>query len=148
MRCSKGVAVACVFQVVLSGCFLCLAYSLVQEEVWGIDLTEDIFRVIEGIILTGVAVWGLITAIGVWRLRRWGRTSALWFSCAVFLAYLPNVAWYAYGVKTSPDVGWSWEILYPLGPLIGAGIWWLILFTRPKVKDQFLQESKGVAPVN
>jgi hypothetical protein len=34
-----------------------------------------------------------------------GGTLLLWFSCAVLLVYLPNVAWYAYGVKTTPDVG-------------------------------------------
>lgn len=136
------------FQVILSGCFLCLAFWLVRDEVWGIDLTEDRFRLVESIILAGVAVWGLITAIGVWRVRPWGRTSALRFSCAVVLAYLPNVLWYAYVVKTSHDVGWSWEILYPLVPLCGAGIWWLVLFTRPKVKDQFFQQSKSLSPVN
>lgn len=147
MRCSKGVAAACVFQVVLSLCFLYVSYSLVREEVWGIDLTEDIVRVIQSIISGAIALWGVITAIAVWRLRQWGRTSSLWLSCAVFLGYLPNIAWYAYGVKTSPDVGWSWEILYPLAPLFGVAIWWLILFTRPKVKDQFVQQ-RNVAATN
>lgn len=139
MRCSKGVAVACIFQVVLSLCFLFVSYSLVREEVWGLDLTEDTFRVIQSVISGAIALWGLITAIAVWRLRRWGRTSSLWLSCAVLLGYFPNIARYAYVVKTSPDVGWSWEILYPLVPLFGVTIWWLILFTRPRVKDQFLK---------
>jgi hypothetical protein len=125
-----------------------LSYLLVREEVWGIDLTDDVFRVIQSIIFGGIALWSVVTAIGVWRLRHWGRTSSLWLTCAVFLGYLPNVAWYAYLVKTSPDVGWSWEILYPLAPLFGVAIWWLILFTRPKVKDQFLQQPKTVAPMN
>ncbi len=104
------------FPLVLSACFVYVAYSLV-EEVSGIDLSEDTFFVIESIIFAGVAVWGVATTIGVWRLRRWGRNSALWLSCAVFLVYLPNVVRYAYLVKTSHDVGWSWEILYPLVPL-------------------------------
>jgi len=146
MRCSTGVAVACAFLLVLSACFVYLAYSLV-EEVSGIDLSEDTFFVIESIIFAGVAVWGAATAIGVWRLRRWGRNSALWLSCALFLVYLPNVIRYAYLVKTSHDVGWSWEILYPLVPLFGVGIWWLILFTRPGVKGQFLQQSNPVGPM-
>lgn len=146
MRRSIGVAVACAFLVVLSACFLYLAYSLV-EEVSGIDLSEDAFFVIDSIIFAGVAVWGMATAIGVWRLRRWGRTSALCLSCALFLVYLPNVIRYAYLVKTAPDVGWSWEILYPLVPLFSAGIWWLILFTRPGVEDQFLQQLNPVGPI-
>ena len=75
-----------------------------------------------------------------------GGTLLLWFSCAVLLVYLPNVAWYAYGVKTTPDVGWSWEVLYPLISLFSLGIWWLILFTRPGVKVQFLQQSDFVEP--
>jgi hypothetical protein len=138
MQCSRGVAVACVSIVILSALLLYLAYSIVEGEVFGIDSTEDTFFVTESSLFTCVAVWGIATVIGVWRLRRWGRTSALWLSCAVFLVYLPNVAWYAYVVKTTPDVGWRWEILYPLVPLFGVGIWWLILFTRYRVKVQFL----------
>jgi len=143
MRCSIGVAVACAFIVVLSAYFLFVAYDLVKE-VPGIDLSEDAFFVIESIIFTGIAVWGVATAIGVWRLRRWGRTSALWLSCAVCLVYLPLVVRYAYLVKTAPDVGWSWEVLYPLVPLLAVGIWWLILFTRPRTREQFLQRSNAV----
>ena len=143
MRCSTGVALACAVLVMLSACFLYLAYSSV-EEVSGIDLSEDAFFVIESITFAAVAVWGVTTVIGVWRLRRWGRTSALWLSCAVFLVYLPEIIRYAYLVKTAPDVGWSWEILYPLVPLFAVGIWWLILFTRPGVKDQFLQRPRPV----
>jgi hypothetical protein len=149
MRCSRGVAVACGSIVVLSTGLLYLAYSLVEEQVFGIDFKEDAFLVIESLLFTCVAIWGIATVIGVWRLRHWGRASVLWFSCAVLLVYLPNVAWYAYGVKTTPDVGWSWEVLYPLILLFGLGIWWLILFTRPGVKVQFLQqpnfvESQGI----
>jgi hypothetical protein len=138
MQCSRGVAAACVSIVILSTLLLYLAYSIVEGQVFGIDSSEDTFFVIESGLFTCVAVWGIATVIGVWRLRRWGRTSALWLSCAVFLVYLPSVAWYAYGVKIAPDVGWSWEPLYPLIPLFGVGIWWLILFTRSRVKVQFL----------
>jgi hypothetical protein len=145
MRPSVGVAVACAFLVVLSACFLFVAYALAKE-VSGIDLSEDAFFVIESIIFTGVAVWGMATAIGVWRLRRWGRISALWLSCAVCLVYLPEVVRYAYLVKTAPDVGWSWKALYPLVPLFAVGIWWLIFFTRPRTREQFCQQPNTVGP--
>ncbi len=147
MQCSRGLAIACVSIVILSALLLYLAYSLVEGQGFGIDSTEDAFFVIESIIFAGVAVWGLATAVGVWRVRRWGRTSALWLSCAVFLVYLPNVIRYAFLVKTAPDVGLSWEILYPLVPLFGVGIWWLILFTRQGVKDQFLQQPNPLGPM-
>ena len=128
----------------LSACLLYLAYSLVKDQVFGIDSVEDAFFVAESIFFTCVAIWGIATAIGAWRLRPWARASALWFSYAAFLVYLPNVAWYAYLVKTAPDVGWSWAVLYPLIPLFGLGIWWLILFTRPRVKLQFSKQSSFV----
>jgi hypothetical protein len=120
-----------------------LAYSLV-EGVLGVYFPEDAFEILESVLFIGVAIWGTATAIGVSRLRRWGRTSALWISFASFLVYLPNLAKYIYLVKTAPDVGWSSEILYPLVPLFGLGIWWLILFTRPEVKIRFLQQSSPV----
>jgi hypothetical protein len=114
------------------------------DEVGGIYFPEDALHVFEIIMFTGVAIWGTATAIGAFRLRRWGRTAALWMSCAAFLVYLPNLAGYIYAVRTAPDMGWSSEILYPLVPLFGAGIWWFILFTRPGVKAQFLQQSTTV----
>ena len=143
MRRSTGIGIAFTFLVIISACFLYVAYGLARE-VTGIDSMEDAFFVADSIIYTCVAVWCIATAVGVWRLRGWGRTSVLWLSCAVCLIYLPNVLWYAYLVKTAPDVGWSWEILYPLAPLVGVGTWWLILFTRPRVKGQFLRQSDTV----
>lgn len=121
MRRSAGIALTCASMVILSTCFLYLAYLLI-EEVSGIDLTEDAFFVIESVLFLGFAIGGMATVIGVWRLRRWGRTSSVWLSCAVFLVYLPEVVRYAYLVETAPDVGWSWEILYPLIPLYALGI--------------------------
>ncbi len=143
MRCSKGIAAASVALLMLSACLLYLAYSLV-EEVLGVYFPEDAFDISESVLFTGVAIWAMATAIGVLRLRRWARTSALWISIATFLVYLPNLAKYIYLVRTAPDVGWSSEILYPLVPLYGLGIWWLILFTRPGVMVQFLQQSSPV----
>ena len=119
-------------------CVLSMRGYWLAREVTGIDSTEDAFFVADSIIYLCVAVWCITTAVGVWSLRGWGRTSILWLSCAVCLIYFPNILWYAYLVKTAPDVGWSWEILYPLAPLVATGTWWLILFTRPKVKSQFL----------
>jgi hypothetical protein len=143
MRRSTGVAISFPVLVLLSAYFLGAAYTLAGE-VTGIDSTEDTFFVADSIIYTCVAVWCIATAVGVWRLRGWGRTSILWLSCAVCLIYLPNVLWYAYLVKTAPDVGWSWGILYPLAPLVSIAVWWLILFTRPRVKGQFLRRSDTV----
>jgi hypothetical protein len=40
-----------------------LSYLLVREEVWGIDLIEDVFRVIQSIIFGGIALWSVVTAI-------------------------------------------------------------------------------------
>jgi hypothetical protein len=143
MRCSKGVVTACTSIFLFSACLLYLAYSLV-DEVLGVYLPEDVFEILEIILFTGVAIWAIATAIGALRLRWWARISAVWISLAAFLVYLPNLAKYIYLVKTAPDVGWSSEILYPLVPLFGLGIWWLILFTRPGVKAQFLQHASRV----
>ena len=131
-----GVAVALAFLLILSACFLYAAYWLLGE-VTGIDATEDAFFIADSALFACVGVWGLVTSVGVWRRHSWGRTSVLWLSCAVCLVYVPSILWYAYVAKTAPDVDWSWEALYPLAPLVSIGVWWLILFSRPRVKDQF-----------
>ena|ERR1700730_7246330 len=71
MQCSRGVAAACVSIVILSTLLLYLAYSIVEGQVFGIDSSEDTFFVIESGLFTCVAVWGIATVIGIWRLRRW-----------------------------------------------------------------------------
>lgn len=128
----------CAVLLLISVCLLLAAYSL-ADRIYGIDSTEDVFSILESLSFSGVAIWSIGTMIGLLRLRRPGRSSALWIGRALFLVYLPEMVRYAYIVKTAPDVGWSWQALYPLALFTGAGAFLLFLFSRPQIKDQFLR---------
>ena len=102
------------------------------------------------------AVWGVVTGVGVLNLRSWAWNSiivmsgvAIFFSVlfAVALLFLPSLLGdrpdlSAAGVSMVMDVG--------LGALlIGVviAIWWLVLFTRVRVRAQFAKRGAESIPV-
>lgn len=90
---------------------------------------------------------GVFTGIGLWRLRNWARISILVFSVllmcmAVFSGLLTMV------IPFPPSPGRPMPASFVLGfrlfmtgswlALLGLGIFWLVFFTRAKVKAQFV----------
>lgn len=138
MRPQPLIWLGCAVLLLISACLLVLADISVADEVFGIDSTEDVFSIVAALVFGAVAIWSIAAMLGLLRLRRWGRSSALWIGRALFIVYLPEIARYSYIVKTAPDVGWSWQALYPLTLFLGAGALLLFLFSRPQVSDQFL----------
>jgi hypothetical protein len=106
---------------------------------------------IPGLVMyAGMAAWGIVTAVGILGLREWARYSILVMSgfaaaiivfAGVFLAILFPVI-----MKTMPNAGSMppgflkimlvVELFFLLPPL-GISIWWLVAFTRPRVRAQF-----------
>jgi hypothetical protein len=93
----------------------------------------------------GPAVWGVFTSIGLFRLRNWARISTIVFSVLLIgmgafsalmmlLVPLPSVPRDAAGILTAVRV---FMAMFWLG-LLAIGIWWLVYFTRAKVKAQFV----------
>lgn len=94
-----------------------------------------------------VSVFGVVTGIGLIRLRNWARISALiWGGLCVFFGVLgipiaflmplappPNAP--ELPVGTAQALRWFMVFIYGV-PLI-VGIWWLILFNRKSIKAQF-----------
>jgi hypothetical protein len=92
------------------------------------------------------AAWGVITAIGLWRLRNWARISIIAFSALLILmAGFSGLMMLAVPFPVGPGspltpsavasirvtLGAFWLVL------LGIGTWWLVFFTRPTVKGQF-----------
>lgn len=90
------------------------------------------------------AVWGITTSIGVFRLKRWARTSILLFAALltlmglslplVFLA-MPAPPVPSQAVSAWTAIRSAMTVFYLC--LAALGVWWLVLFTRPSVKEQF-----------
>jgi hypothetical protein len=99
------------------------------------------------------AIWGVITAVGLFRLRNWARISTIAFSIllmgmsgfsALATAFVPlpeDPA--APGLATAIRLGMGTYSIF----LLAIGVWWLIFFTRPGVKAQFVPSfpAQGVA---
>jgi len=100
------------------------------------------------------AVWGVLTGIGLWRLKNWARISIIVF--AVLLSVMGGFAGlisFAVPFPVAPDSGVNPSVMSSMRIVMGAfwlsqlavGIWWLVFFNRPRVKAQFLQPSLEAA---
>ena len=98
-----------------------------------------------------VSVWGLVTGIGVLRVRRWAWFSALIISSLVLIAAffpLHNLTKLIRATTGIPTIGagnfiaveYVMEIVATFIPL-ALGVWWLLLFVRRSVRAQFASES-------
>jgi hypothetical protein len=92
------------------------------------------------------AGWGIVTGIGLWRLKEWARISIIVFSVllilmsgftglAMLLVPMPVVP----NSTTDPAVMNAVRIVTGglCLTLLGMGVWWLVFFNRAKVKQQF-----------
>jgi hypothetical protein len=136
MKRSVGVTTAALSFLAFSTVLICSAYYIVRDAFPVVDFDDDV-HLSFGIIYGLVAVWSLTTMVGILRLRPWARVAALWLGVAAGLVYFLPLGWYVYGVRTTPDVGWSWEAIIPLPAFLALAVWWLTLFSRPTVKLQF-----------
>ena len=107
------------------------------------------FIVLGIIFISGTAGWGIATAIGLFRLRRWARISILVFSgflvassalplLVTLVLHLPRPE----GSSPADIAGvLAFMSVFYLS-LIAVGIWWLIYFTRKGVEAQFQGQSQ------
>ena len=120
---------------IMSTFFGFLAYVFVDA--LPLPSSNGLFFLFVGALCAGVAVWSFMTLVGVARVRKWARTSALLLGPTAIVVYVLPVASYAYVAATTPDVGWSWMAVLPLVAIIPVVIWWLLLFTSPELKRAF-----------
>jgi len=121
-----------------------------------------VFRVMLPLFYALPAVWGIVTAVGLLRLRNWARISTIVFSILliVFGAFGMLTAM-VFFLKPPPGNGLDPKALFFIGVTmavfalveVGIGIWWMVFFNRAKVKAQFLLQQlpfqhlgQGAAP--
>jgi hypothetical protein len=100
------------------------------------------------------AGWGIVTGIGLWRLKNWARISIIVFSVllilmGVFSGLMMLVVPIPSTSNNAVDPSIMTGIRISMGAfmlsLAGIGIWWLVFFNRSKVKEQFGQLSPAMA---
>jgi hypothetical protein len=161
MKRSIGVTLSAVVTIlgsVLTALFgvLMLVNSTVQ---WGGDPDEPPYVRVAGFVMAGVmfalTAWGVTTAIGLIRLRRWARVCILVFSvfmafcfgsAAVVMAFvpLPSPPNAPPGLMTGVRIG----IVCVYGLLTLIGGWWLYLFNRASVVAQFAPGPPPARPLS
>jgi uncharacterized membrane protein (DUF2068 family) len=101
------------------------------------------------VVWLAVAVFGIATGVGVLRLKNWARVSALvWAAISAGLCFIILLFSMVMPLPTpsgqhpiSTTALRIFIILFYSIPVV-VGIWWLILFNRPRVRTEFL----GTAP--
>lgn len=117
----------------------------------------------EGVVFVTAALWGWITAVGLFRLRRWARVSVLvlaggqaFFSLIFLLisVLMSFISLPATTNETAEQAATSHSIQHAVAAgfagfsvvLLGIGLWWLIYFTRKSVREVFPVGTGEVAP--
>lgn len=106
-----------------------------------------------GLAVLGIAcgIFGIITGVGLFVLRNWSRTSALvWAGVCFFFGLIGIPIALFMSLPTSPNSAGlpeNFALIFRLilvaiygAPLV-VGIWWLLLFSRPAIKEQFALSS-------
>ncbi len=147
---SVGVTIAAVVAIIGSVfSLLCGLFTLLGTLLQSVTTPATPFLkyslFITSALLLGLAAWGIATAIGLFRLHRWARTSILVFSglliffgaiSALFIVFIP--------IPVPENVPHQFMVGVRIGVAmfyllwVAVGLWWLYLFNKAAVKKQFL----------
>jgi hypothetical protein len=102
------------------------------------------------LVFAALSVFGIITSIGVHRLKNWARISMLiWggvmaFLCGIavlFTAFVPFPESTGGAPLNSGLLHLIVAVIYGVPVLVG--VWWLVLLNQPAIKEQFLAVPAG-----
>jgi len=121
-----------------------------------------VFKVVLPLFYGLPAAWGIVTSVGLLRLRNWARISTIVFSVLLIIfgafGILTSMVFF---LKPPPGNGLDPKAALFIGVAmavlalvqIGIGIWWMVYFNRANVKAQFLLQpspfshaGQGAAP--
>ena len=104
--------------------------------------------------LAGHGVWGVATAVGLIRRKNWARVSLLVISGVLvfvgagsILSLLLLPALMPDGAEQSAVREMTLGMLVFYGLLVIVGTWWLVLFTRRRIREEFQTPATSVAPL-
>jgi len=157
MKRSTGVTVIAILSFVGSGFTILMAIVMAMVRPWS-RVSSDLpgspvfFKAIMvGVVLfySFLALWGVLTGVGLLRLRNWARVSIIVFSTLLILAGIGSILPAFAPLPSSPNepAGASAMVAVRVFMgvfaflLLGTGVWWLVYFTRTRVKEQFVSPA-------
>lgn len=93
------------------------------------------------------AIWGIATSVGLFRLKEWARISIIVFSVLLILMFgFSALIFLVLPFPTPPNQQVDANVASGVrvfmttfaGGMVGIGVWWLVFFTRARVKQQFV----------
>jgi hypothetical protein len=96
-----------------------------------------------------IAIWGAFSGVGLIRLRNWARISVLvWAGVTAPICLLVIAMMSFIPLPTPPDSPITTTVIRLVvaifyGAPLAVAVWWLILFTRPKIAGQFRPSRAG-----
>ena len=107
-----------------------------------------IFRLFSIGLFAALGIWTLATAVGVWKLKPWGRVSMLLFSG--LLVFMQGLGALMFCFLPFPEMDPRtnqimamvrvFMVLFYLVQ-VAIGVWWLVYFNRPGIKAVFAGEA-------
>ncbi len=153
MRRSGGVTAAAVVLIVVSALvafgafFATLGFVMLQATGPKMPASASARMLAGALAVLAIAIWGIVTGVGLLRLRRWAWFCILIISALLIADAIPGLVDARKLIRATtgvPTVGAGGLIafeyiglaLITLVPL-ALGIWWLLLFSRRSVRAQF-----------
>jgi hypothetical protein len=104
--------------------------------------------IVTAVLFAGLSGWGIWTAIGIFRRRRWARVSFMIFaglltfvSAGAFVAMLVTPLPASQGVSQGMMNAVRWGIAGTYAVLLAIGVWWLVLFNLKSTPEYFGQAA-------
>jgi hypothetical protein len=102
------------------------------------------------VFLAGMAVWGMLTGVGIFRRREWARISIVVVAAVMTIMcgsgtltilFIP----FPETARTSPELMTAvrWSIAATYAAMTAVGIWWLVLFNRRSTQAYFAGAGGG-----
>lgn len=157
MKRSIGVTVIAVLALLGSVCTLLVGFVMAAV-MWRVPETSQnqfpgspaffklmMFMVVLMYVLP--AIWGILTSIGLFRLKNWARLSIIVFAVLLILMsafgmmmllVVPFPAQPNGPVDKSVETGVKVVMAVISAALVGIGVWWVVFFNRRKVREQFV----------
>ena len=113
-------------------------------------VTLKVFGAVMGVLFGGLGVWGIWTAVGIFRRRGWARISILIVAAlltfigacsllAILVMPFPSTPGVSVPARVMENVRWGIAASY--GALLSIGAWWLVLFNTRATKQYFAERG-------
>ena len=161
MKRSTGVTVAAIvlllgsaLELLLTAFTTILMFWLSGKTYWEPIPTQFLILDLAGVaFIACVDIFGIITAIGLLRLKNWARVATIVFGVIIAAqSLLIAIVFLLIPLPTVPNSPAHIDAIMRATMVAGSlfffaiGLWWLILFTRRRVREQFQPASVPIPP--